>query len=147
MHYSKFLSDRGGGGREGGASEGIIEFWDKLLKVGLNLCYFMRWACWMENYKWDCRNGRVNGNKLVKVEVILDYFMRLTFLNGGKLGVELQWGGVGFFLPHFALCFLLLNRYTSSRNILIKWKLITTDTDNHVSYFYWLIMNCSRENF
>ena len=36
------LSDRGGGGREGGASEGIIEFWDKLLKVGLNLCYFMR---------------------------------------------------------------------------------------------------------
>ena len=147
MHYSKFLSDRGGGGREGGASEGIIEFWDKLLKVGLNLCYFKRWACWMENYKWDCRNGRVNGNKLVKVEVILDYFMRLTFLNGGKLGVELQWGGVRFFLPHFALCFLLLNRYKSSRNILIKWKLITTDTDNHVSYFYWLIMNCSRENF
>ena len=43
MHYSTFLSDRGGGGGgEGGASEGIIEFWDKLLKVVLNLCYFMR---------------------------------------------------------------------------------------------------------
>ena len=49
------------------------------------------------------------------------------------------WGGVGFFLPHFALCFLLLNRYTSSRNILIKWKLITTDTDNHVSLLLLLI--------
>ena len=72
--------------------------------------------------------------------MILDYFMRLTFLNGGKLGVELQWGGVRFFLPHFAICFLLLNRYTSSRNILIKWKLVTTDTDNHVSLLL-LLMN------
>ena len=39
----KILSDRGGGG--GGGREGllrVIEFWDKLLKVGLNLCYFMR---------------------------------------------------------------------------------------------------------
>lgn len=126
VHYSKFLSDRGGGEREGLLR--VIEFWDKLLKVGLNLCYFMRWACWMENYKWDCRNGRVNGNKLVKVEVILDYFMRFFAVG---------WGGV--FLTTFAICFLLLNRYTSSRNILIKWKLVTTDTDNHVSLLLLLI--------
>lgn len=72
----------------------VIEFWDKLLKVGLNLCYFMRWACRMENYKWDCRNGRVNGNKLVKVEVILDYFMRFFAVG---------WGGV--FLTTFCSLF------------------------------------------
>lgn len=150
MHYSKFLSDRGGGGREGGASEGIIEFWDKLLKVGLNLCYFMRWACWMENYKWDCKNGRVNGNKLVKVEVILDYFMRLTFLNGGKLGVELQWGGVGWgFSYHILLSVFCYWTDTHQVGIyLLNGNLLPlTQTTMSLFYFYWLIMNCTRENF
>ena len=48
----------------------------------------------MENYKCDCRNGRVNGNKLVKVEVILDYFMRFFAVG---------WGGV--FLTTFCYLF------------------------------------------